>query len=142
MAITPLKVTSILFIIILIIPLLQIPLFSLAISTDLDDDEEYYTVDQPQRVRKGARCDSLSKNICNGVSVNNGTGLLQCCKFHCHNVLRDQNNCGNCGHRCGFGELCCNGICTNVVCNVDHCGRCDKKCSPGVKCEYGTCGYA
>ncbi|XP_010272490.1 PREDICTED: protein GRIM REAPER-like [Nelumbo nucifera] len=86
------------------------------------------------RIRKGSHCD--------GVPVNNGTGLLQCCKARCRDVFGDQNNCGRCGHKCGFGELCCHGTCTNIVYNDTHCGECNRKCLPGIKCEYGTCGYA
>ncbi|PIA36635.1 hypothetical protein AQUCO_03300083v1 [Aquilegia coerulea] len=93
---------------------------------------------QPRKIRKGAHCDPKTKNICNGVSVNNGTGILNCCKIHCRNILGDQKNCGHCGHTCGFGELCCHGTCTNVALNVDHCGKCDNKCLQGVRCEYRT----
>ncbi|XVF78530.1 hypothetical protein PTKIN_Ptkin14bG0141300 [Pterospermum kingtungense] len=127
-----------------------------------DDDEEDYLLDNPliipnlrsrsrflsttmkkDKIKKGAHCDSNSyHNICNGVSANNGTSLLYCCKKHCRNVLRDWNNCGQCGHRCKFGQRCCGGVCTDVVFNANHCGKCDKKCSPGVKCEFGYCGYA
>ncbi|KAF5200328.1 Grim reaper [Thalictrum thalictroides] len=125
------------------------------ISTYADEDEEYSIDDdlhtykakqgnqcQHRKIRKGAHCDPITKNICNRLSVNNGTGILNCCKTHCRNILGDRNNCGQCGHKCGFGELCCNGSCTNVACNVDHCGKCNDKCLQGVRCEYGTCGYA
>ncbi|XP_058092316.1 protein GRIM REAPER [Magnolia sinica] len=94
------------------------------------------------KIEKGASCDELANNICSGVSVNNSTGLLQCCKKHCRDVLGDRNNCGVCGQKCGFGQLCCYGKCTDIAYNVDNCGKCDKKCRAGVKCEYGVCGYA
>ncbi|TYH74576.1 hypothetical protein ES332_D05G408700v1 [Gossypium tomentosum] len=126
------------------------------------DDEEEYVPDEPviipnlrsrsrflktspkkDKIRKGVHCEpDPYHNICNGLSVNNGTGILYCCKTHCRNVLRDWNNCGECGHRCKFGERCCGGVCTDVVYNVNHCGKCDKQCSPGVQCDFGYCGYA
>ncbi|KAE8732154.1 Protein GRIM REAPER [Hibiscus syriacus] len=126
------------------------------------DEEEEYVLDHPliipnlrsrnrflttstkkDKIRKGAHCvHDPYQNICNGISVNNGTGILYCCKTHCRNVLRDRNNCGVCGNRCQFGQRCCGGVCTDVVSNVNHCGKCDKQCSAGVKCEYGYCGYA
>lgn len=92
------------------------------------------------KIKKGARCDASANNICSGIS--NGTGLLQCCKKHCRNVLGDRNNCGAGGHKCRFGQLCWGGNCTDIAYNRDHCGKCDKKCSNGVKCEYGVSGYA
>lgn len=120
---------------------------------DTEEDEDY-VLDTPlpyhgmrsrflaNIIKKGTRCDPISNNICNGISANNGTSLLFCCKKHCRNILRDKNNCGRCGHKCRFGELCCNGKCTNGANNVNHCGKCERKCLPGVKCEFGFCGYA
>ncbi|KAF5189608.1 Stigma-specific protein stig1 [Thalictrum thalictroides] len=153
MALTMLKHVSILSL--TIIPWFLILHSCSAFETDIEDGE-VYLVDtqslgfsiqaqsryQPKKVKKGARCDAITNNICNGISVNNGTGLLQCCKKHCRNVLGDRNNCGTCGQKCGFGKLCCKGKCINVAYNVDHCGKCNVKCSSGLKCEYGTCGYA
>ncbi|KAG9448116.1 hypothetical protein H6P81_014244 [Aristolochia fimbriata] len=141
----------------LLIPLVLIPYSGFA--QDPEEDEEY-VLDNPQllglnvrsaaagrfavrKLRKGAHCNAGSNNnVCPGVSVNNGTGLLQCCKTHCRNILRDRNNCGGCGRKCSFGQLCCAGVCTNIAYNVDHCGKCNRKCPLGVRCEYGTCGYA
>ncbi|XP_038990540.1 protein GRIM REAPER-like [Hibiscus syriacus] len=101
------------------------------------------TSPKKDKIRKSAHCEPDSyQNICNGISVNNGTNILYCCKTHCRNVLRDQNNCGECRNRCKFGQCCCGGVCTDVVHNFDHCGKCDNRCSPGVKCEFGYCGYA
>lgn len=125
------------------------------LAFELDDPEDY-TIDDhflslnlrsgsrfhKQKIKKGAHCNVQTNNICAGISVNNGTGLLQCCKKHCRNVLGDRNNCGSCGHKCGFSQLCCGGTCNDVAYNVNHCGKCDKKCQAGVKCEFGTCGYA
>ncbi|KAA3453048.1 protein GRIM REAPER-like [Gossypium australe] len=126
------------------------------------DDEKEYVFDHPviipnirsrsrflktspmkDKIRKGAHCEpDPSLNICNGISTNNGTSLLYCCKTHCRNVLSDRNNCGECGNRCMFGERCCGGVCTDVVHNVNHCGKCDNQCLPGVQCDFGYCGYA
>ncbi|KAK9131809.1 hypothetical protein Scep_011337 [Stephania cephalantha] len=138
--------------------------FSIDINDDDNDGDDYYIVDtdsslgnnnninvarpqrllllqKPKKIKKGAKC-ALQNNICNGVPVNKGTGILHCCKKHCRNVLGDRNNCGSCGHKCGYGERCCNGVCTNVYFNDSNCGKCGKKCSSGDKCEYGYCGYA
>ncbi|KAF9589997.1 hypothetical protein IFM89_030147 [Coptis chinensis] len=152
---TLLKLVTLLCII--IIPFFLVLTSCSAFSTDSDiQDGEEYVVDtpsigfsrralitsQPKKIKKGAKCDPITNNICNGISVNNGTGLLYCCKKHCRNVKGDRNNCGTCGHKTGFGELCCNGNPVGVAYNVDHCGKCNVKCSSGLKCEYGTCGYA
>ncbi|CAL9218769.1 unnamed protein product [Arabidopsis halleri] len=129
---------------------------------DQEDDPEYYILDETpsilsnvtissktrllvshyKKIKKGMRCHVASYNICNGVKANKGTSLLHCCKKHCRNVLGDKNNCGRCGHKCGFGQRCCGGVCTYVNFNPNHCGKCTRKCASGVKCEYGYCGYA
>lgn len=128
----------------------------IAFSFDFEDvdEDEVYVLDRPvpdhsprsrlllSSIRKGAQCSADHKNICNGVSANNGTSLLHCCKMHCRNILGDKNNCGKCGSKCKFGQLCCNGTCTNVFDNEAHCGKCNKKCPRGVRCEFGNCGYA
>eukprot|EP00257_Ricinus_communis_P023649 XP_015583694.1 protein GRIM REAPER [Ricinus communis] len=125
-------------------------------STDIEDedDDEVYVLDHPLQnsmsrsrflttvIRKGKHCDPTYNNICSGVSANNGTSLLYCCKKHCRNILGDKNNCGQCSHKCKFGEHCCHGICTNVASSADHCGKCNRKCASGVPCNYGSCGYA
>ncbi|XP_021288758.1 protein GRIM REAPER [Herrania umbratica] len=163
MATTILKLTAILSLTVsLLLSLHPQATFSFRIEDDGDDGEEYYMLDQPliipnlqsksrflshtlkkDKIRKGTHCDPNSyHNICNGISANNGTSLLYCCKTHCRNVLRDWNNCGQCGNRCKFGQHCCGGVCTNVMFNDNHCGKCDKQCKSGVKCEFGSCGYA
>ncbi|KAF3530019.1 hypothetical protein DY000_02042990 [Brassica cretica] len=55
-------------------------------------------------------------------------------------MLGNKNNCGQCSHKCRFGQRCCGAICTYVGFNPDHCGKCNKKCKSGAKCEYGYCG--
>ncbi|KAK2968441.1 hypothetical protein RJ640_004447 [Escallonia rubra] len=123
-----------------------------ALSYDADDDE-HYILDAPfsstrlrsrflASIKKGTHCDPNNNNVCNGVSANNGTSLLNCCKTHCRNVLGDRNNCGLCGSKCGLGELCCGGTCTNVAYNTTNCGKCGKGCLSGLRCQYGFCGYA
>ncbi|KAL6529721.1 hypothetical protein OROGR_015344 [Orobanche gracilis] len=96
-----------------------------------------------KKIKKGAKCDAKTKpDVCNGVSANNGTSLLNCCKKHCRNVLGDRNNCGRCGQKCRLNERCCGGVCTDVLRNQTNCGKCKKKCAKGVGCEIGFCGYA
>ncbi|KAJ9153578.1 hypothetical protein P3X46_027005 [Hevea brasiliensis] len=148
MAPSLLKLTTILSIFVLLILHTQ-----KSLSTDIEDDEEY-VLDTPlpnlrsrsrflaRVIKKGAHCNPSTYNICNGVSANNGTSLLQCCKTHCRNVLGDENNCGHCGNKCSFGKLCCQGSCVSVANNNDHCGKCNKICAPGTSCSYGSCGYA
>ncbi|GAA0161635.1 hypothetical protein LIER_17905 [Lithospermum erythrorhizon] len=150
------QLTIILFLIIFpLLSAMQIPSSDDEVD---DDDEEAYILDDSQfsnsrltskflgntikKIKKGARCDAKSYNICNGVSANNGTSILHCCKKHCRNVLGDRNNCSQCGHKCRLDQRCCGGVCTNVVHNKSHCGKCFKKCPQGVRCEYGYCGYA
>lgn len=155
MACALLKLTTILS---LIIPLLLLALQShLAFSNDIEDNEDIeYVVDSPLPnlrsrsrflastviIKKGAHCDAISHNICNGIRATKGKALLYCCKKHCRNVLGDKNNCGSCGKKCKQGERCCDGKCAHISSNVNHCGKCNKKCAHGVKCEYGYCGYA
>ena len=95
-----------------------------------------------EKIKKGDHCDEEKEDICPSVPARNGTQLLSCCKNHCRNVLSDRNNCGQCGAKCGFGQLCCNGICTVVAYDVNNCGKCGNVCPSGVRCEYGLCGYA
>ncbi|KAK9938076.1 hypothetical protein M0R45_014835 [Rubus argutus] len=129
--------------------------YPMASSSELEgEDEEEYVLDTPipnfrsrsrflaSIIKKGAHCDPVKYNICNGISANNGTSILHCCKTHCRNTLGDRNNCGKCGHKCKLGQLCCHGSCAYVAYNDNHCGKCARKCSSGVKCEYGSCGYA
>ncbi|KAK1395019.1 protein GRIM REAPER [Heracleum sosnowskyi] len=123
---------------------------------DEDGEEIEYVVDTPfantrlrsrfladkSVIKKGTTCSQSNKDVCNGISANNGTSLLFCCKTHCRNVLGDKNNCGECGHKCALGQRCCGAICTDVIDNDTNCGKCNKRCLPGVKCEKRICGYA
>ncbi|KAI3854224.1 hypothetical protein MKW98_024647 [Papaver atlanticum] len=123
-------------------------------DNDIADGEEY-EVDYPfpddpkgkprgpkQKIKKGEKCYPWRGNICNGIKVNDGAGILQCCRKQCVNLLADPNNCGGCGKTCGFGQQCCAGFCTNVISNAKHCGTCFNQCSPATKCDIGLCGYA
>ncbi|XP_030511926.1 protein GRIM REAPER [Rhodamnia argentea] len=119
-----------------------------------DEDGGFYVLDDPAPnlhsrsrflasvIKKGTSCDPVTNNVCDGISANNGTSILRCCKTHCRNVLGDRNNCGACGQKCKLGELCCSGACINIAYSEDNCGKCNSKCLPGLKCQYGTCGYA
>ncbi|CAI0409225.1 unnamed protein product [Linum tenue] len=139
----------------ILISLSSHPHTATATAADVDDDVEYYVLDNPtttrfrsrslflnERIRKGMRCSPGGGNICDGVPANNGTSLLYCCKNNCRNVRQDENNCGACGNKCGFGRSCCNGACISLAYDADNCGECNQRCSPGQKCEYGSCGYA
>ncbi|WOH00229.1 hypothetical protein DCAR_0519587 [Daucus carota subsp. sativus] len=123
---------------------------------DEDDEALEYVLDTPFSnarsrsrfladktvVKKGTTCSQSNKQVCDGVSANNGTSLLYCCKTHCRNVLGDRNNCGQCGTKCPFPQRCCGGKCTDVESNDLNCGKCNKKCAAGVQCENRICGYA
>lgn len=93
-------------------------------------------------LKRGAHCNDIHNNICNGVSAKKGNELLYCCKQKCVDVLRDMNHCGKCGQKCKYGERCCHGVCTNVMKNVNNCGKCYNKCKHGIQCQMGFCGYA
>lgn len=93
-------------------------------------------------IKKGANCNPIGKNICNGILANKGTELLQCCKKKCVNIVGDMNHCGKCGKKCKQGERCCGGVCTNILNNVKNCGKCNNKCKHGIRCRIGFCGYA
>ncbi|MCL7038462.1 hypothetical protein MKW94_018747 [Papaver nudicaule] len=120
-------------------------------DNDIPDGEDY-EVDHPfpnepkgkpkQKIKKGEKCYPWRGNICNGISVNDGAGILQCCRKQCVNLLADGDNCGGCGKKCRFGQQCCYGFCTDVISNPKHCGTCGNRCSPATKCENRFCGYA
>ncbi|KAL5569678.1 hypothetical protein UlMin_026253 [Ulmus minor] len=146
---------TILYLIIISLLLLLPSHSRIAFSEDTEDEEEYLidgniTLSRSRSspflashiIKKGRYCDPIKNKICNGVSANNGTSMLYCCKRRCRDVLGDRNNCGRCERKCKFEERCCHGTCTNVLSNVNNCGKCDKKCNAGVSCNFGVCGYA
>jgi hypothetical protein len=84
-----------------------------------------------------------------------------------HNLLRDNDNCGECGTVCpAFGplnmvSLCVNGACeaecvnpdrkdcngriedgceTEILKDPTNCGTCGNECAPGARCRDGMCG--
>ncbi|XP_008780025.3 stigma-specific STIG1-like protein 1 [Phoenix dactylifera] len=71
-----------------------------------------------------------------------GSPGRECCKKKCVNVMKDNQNCGWCGRRCGYGQTCCSGQCVNVLYDLRNCGACKNKCKQGGFCNYGMCNYA
>lgn len=86
----------------------------------------------------------------------NITGLLSgmtiCDNQIVFNMNQDSTNCGQCGNKCGFGEICKSGKCETgtggTYCDgkgVDtskdatNCGQCGFTCPTGVKCISGQC---
>jgi len=81
----------------------------------------------------------------------------------CTDTKNDEDNCGECGHRCSSTKVCRNGQCTcregEVYCDScpegepscdvpcvdftfdpDHCGNCNRRCQdPTPDCCYGQC---
>ncbi|CAD5171745.1 unnamed protein product [Musa acuminata subsp. malaccensis] len=60
----------------------------------------------------------------------------------CVNVMTDNQNCGQCGKKCWFGQTCCGGRCVNVMYDPKNCGGCNKRCTKGCFCQFGMCSYA
>ncbi|URE03102.1 Stigma-specific protein, Stig1 [Musa troglodytarum] len=56
--------------------------------------------------------------------------------------MTDNQNCGQCGKKCRFGQACCGGSCVNVMYDPKNCGGCNKRCKKGSFCQYGMCSYA
>ncbi|URE05261.1 Stigma-specific protein, Stig1 [Musa troglodytarum] len=65
-----------------------------------------------------------------------------CCRKQCVNVMTDNQNCGQCGKKCRFGQACCGGNRVNVMYDPKNCGGCNKRCKKGSFCQYGMCSYA
>jgi hypothetical protein len=75
------------------------------------------------------------------------------CGRACVRPDRDPSNCGDCGVRCGPGDLCveglctplceaplsyCAGLCADLQTDPDHCGTCTTRCPSGL-CTDGLC---
>ncbi|URE05264.1 Stigma-specific protein, Stig1 [Musa troglodytarum] len=56
--------------------------------------------------------------------------------------MTDNQNCGQCGKKCRFGQACCGGNRVNVMYDPKNCGGCNKRCKKGSFCQYGMCSYA
>ncbi|GMH05287.1 hypothetical protein Nepgr_007127 [Nepenthes gracilis] len=65
-----------------------------------------------------------------------------CCNNNCVDLMKDQNNCGQCTHKCRINEICCGGSCINPWKDPKHCGGCNNRCPTGVLCVFRLCGYA
>ncbi|URE04297.1 Stigma-specific protein, Stig1 [Musa troglodytarum] len=65
-----------------------------------------------------------------------------CCRKQCVNMMTDNQNCGQCGKKCQFGQACCGGSCVDVMYDPKNCGGCNKRCKKGSFCQYGMCSYA
>lgn len=66
-------------------------------------------------------------------------GPLLSCGSYCVDSANDENNCGSCGHACGFTQSCCGGVCADLSSDDNHCGVCDNTCGPSDDCASGTC---
>lgn len=57
--------------------------------------------------------------VCSTTSIDNSQSSIsacspgqKCCFGLCKNVSYDPANCGDCGHRCGYGQTCAGGVCS------------------------------
>ncbi|MDO8626618.1 MAG: hypothetical protein Q7K39_04200 [Candidatus Magasanikbacteria bacterium] len=71
------------------------------------------------------------------------------------NFLADDNNCGQCGNWCAWGEVCLQGVCKEPPCPMNqtrcfgackdlsadpqYCGACNQACKQGETCKQGQC---
>ncbi|URE06748.1 cAMP-regulated phosphoprotein/endosulfine conserved region, partial [Musa troglodytarum] len=51
--------------------------------------------------------------------------------------MTDNQNCGQCGKKCWFGQACCGGSCVNVMYDRKNCGGCNKRCKKGCVYQFG-----
>ncbi|KAM0948523.1 putative stigma-specific protein Stig1 [Dioscorea sansibarensis] len=94
------------------------------------------------RGRRGRPCFD-DKSVCLLYMENRPWQENYTCCFHrfCKDVLNDEQHCGECGHKCGFGLACCGGRCTTLESDPLHCGSCYHVCPQKVECSFGLCGY-
>ncbi|CAL9103044.1 unnamed protein product [Musa acuminata var. zebrina] len=92
----------------------------------------------PQYHPRGSMtCDNVPR-VCRA----SGSPGPDCCRKQCVNVMTDNQNCGQCGKKCWFGQACCGGSCVNVMYDPKNCGGCNKRCTKGCFCQFGMCSYA
>ncbi|CAD5171743.1 unnamed protein product [Musa acuminata subsp. malaccensis] len=92
----------------------------------------------PQYHPRGSMtCDNVPR-VCRA----SGSPGPDCCRKQCVNVMTDNQNCGQCGKKCWFGQTCCGGSCVNVMYDPKNCGGCNKRCTKGCFCQFGMCSYA
>ncbi|URE07802.1 Stigma-specific protein, Stig1 [Musa troglodytarum] len=96
-----------------------------------------YSLFPQYHARGSMTCDNVPR-VCRA----NGIPGPDCCKKQCVNVMTDNQNCGQCGKKCRFGQACCGGSCVNVMYDPKNCGGCNKRCKKGSFCQYGMCSYA
>ncbi|XP_064963302.1 stigma-specific STIG1-like protein 1 [Musa acuminata AAA Group] len=87
--------------------------------------------------RGSMTCDNVPR-VCRA----SGSPGPDCCRKQCVNMMTDNQNCGQCGKKCWFGQACCGGRCVDVMYDPKNCGGCNKRCTKGSFCQYGMCSYA
>ena len=83
------------------------------------------------------------------------SGDQKVCGGACTSVQFDPSNCGDCGKKCGAGEVCslgacktscdapltkCGASCTDTKLDPNNCGTCGTKCVAGEVCSATGCG--
>jgi len=64
----------------------------------------------------------------------------QGCNTHCQDVYKDEDHCGQCGHKCKDSEHCCDGVCHDLTFDKENCGACSHRCiEPTPYCTKGLC---
>jgi len=103
--------------------------------------------------------EALEGDYCNFYPTTCDSGL-KCCFTNfpstgtCRNLQTDEQNCGQCGNRCGLGTVCSSGECTcfsssmtycpgsgchNLNLDESNCGACGHECAAGALCVLGEC---
>ncbi|XP_009387225.2 stigma-specific STIG1-like protein 1 [Musa acuminata AAA Group] len=98
---------------------------------------EIYSSLRHHKPRGSMTCDNVPR-VCRA----SGSPGPDCCRKQCVNMMTDNQNCGQCGKKCWFGQACCGGRCVDVMYDPKNCGGCNKRCTKGSFCQYGMCSYA